>query len=167
MPGPGFRSSLRTRLRVFALVGVAVLGAWLTYTVNAVVTLYDVALTIQRTSDLRERVQEAQTGLSEAEEALDRYTASGQGYDLSRHNAGRTSLHMALGAVSRRVLTESTRGLIQRAEAAEQIYGKAADAAIAAFRPESPRPPARSATMSPFRRPRSCATFFWSSRGVS
>ncbi len=108
------------------------------YTVNAVVTLYDVALTIQRTSDLRERVQESQTGLSEAEEALDRYTASGQGYDLSRHNAGRTSLHMALGAVSRRVLTESTRGLIQRAEAAEQIYAKAADAAIAAFRPGEP-----------------------------
>ncbi len=117
---------------------MAVLGAWLVYTVNAIATLHEVALTIQRTSDLRERVQEAQTGLFEADEALDRYTSSGQGYDLSRHNAGRTSLHMALGAVSRRVLTESTRGLIQRAEAAEQIYTNASDAAIAAFRPGEP-----------------------------
>jgi signal transduction histidine kinase/CheY-like chemotaxis protein len=137
-PGPGFRSSLRTRLRVLAFIGIAILGAWLAYTANAVLALYDVALTIQRTSDLRERVQEAQNGLSEAEEALDRYTASGQGYDLSRHHAGRTSLHMALGAVSRRVLTEGSRGLIQRAEAAEEIYAKAADAAIAAFRPGEP-----------------------------
>jgi signal transduction histidine kinase/DNA-binding response OmpR family regulator len=137
-PSPGFRSSLRTRLRISAFVGIALLGAWLAYTVNAVLSLHDVALTIQRTSDLRERIQEAQTGLSEAEEALDRYTASGQGYDLSRHNAGRTSLHMALGAVSRRVLTESARGLIQRAEAAEEIYAKAAEAAIAAFRPGEP-----------------------------
>ena len=137
-PGPGFRSSLRTRLRVSAFIGIAILGAWLAYTLNAVLALYDVALTIQRTSNLRERVQEAQTGLSEAEEALDRFTASGQGYDLSRHNAGRTSLHMALGAVSRRVLTEGSRGLIQRAEAAEEIYAKAADAAIAALRPGEP-----------------------------
>jgi len=137
-PSPGFRSSLRTRLRVCAFVGIAVLGAWLAYTVNSVLTLYDVTLTIQRTNDLRERVGEAQTGLSEAEEALDRYTASGQGYDLSRHNAGRTALHMALGAVSRRVLTESSRGLIDRAEAAEEIYAKAADAAIAGFRPGEP-----------------------------
>jgi signal transduction histidine kinase/CheY-like chemotaxis protein len=45
---------------------------------------------------------------------------------------------MALGAVSRRVLTEGSRGLIQRAEAAEEIYAKAADAAIAAFRPGEP-----------------------------
>jgi hypothetical protein len=97
-----------------------------------------VALTIQRTSDLRERVQEAQTGLLESEESLDRYTASGQGYDLSRHNAARTSLHMALGAISRRVLTESARGIIERAEAAEEVYAKAADAAIAAFRPGEP-----------------------------
>ena len=135
---PGFRSSLRTRLRVSAFVGIAILGAWLAYTVNAVLALHQVAVTIQRTSDLRERIQEAQTGLFEADEALDRYTASGQGYDLSRHNAGRTSLHMALGAASRRVLTESSRGLLQRAEAAEQMYAKAADAAIAAFRPDEP-----------------------------
>src|SRR6476469_10444216 len=139
-PGPGFRTSLRTRFRISALVGVALLGAWLTYTVNAVLGLYDVALTIQRTADLRERVQEAQAGLSASEESLDRYTSSGQGYDLSRHNAGRTALHMALGAISRRILTENARGLIQRAEAAEEIYARAADAAIAAYRPEDPAP---------------------------
>jgi signal transduction histidine kinase/DNA-binding response OmpR family regulator len=137
-PGPGFRNSLRTRLRISAFIGIAILGAWLAYTVNAVLSLYDVTLTIQRTTDLRERVQEAQGGLSEAEEALDRYTSSGQGFDLSRHNADRTALHMALGAISRRALTESVRGLIQRAEAAEEIYARAADAAIAAYRPEQP-----------------------------
>ncbi len=137
-PRPGFRTSLRTRLRVSAFVGIAILGAWLAYTVNAVLTLYDVTLTIQRTTDLRERVQDAQAGLSDAEEALDRYTSSGQGYDLSRHNAGRTALHMALGAISRRPLTESVRGLVQRAEAAEEIYARAADPAIAAYRPEEP-----------------------------
>jgi signal transduction histidine kinase/CheY-like chemotaxis protein len=137
-PTPGFRNSLRTRLRISAFVGIAILGAWLAYTANAVRSLYDVTLTIQRTTDLRERVQDAQGGLSDAEEALDRYTSSGQGYDLSRHNAGRTALHMALGAISRRALTESVRGLIQRAEAAEQIYDRAADAAIAAYQPGQP-----------------------------
>src|SRR5216683_2783881 len=91
-PGDGFRTSLRTRFRVSALVGIAVLGAWLAYTANVVLALYDVALTIQRTTDLRERVQEARAGLEAAEEALDRYTSSGQGYDLSRHNSARTAL---------------------------------------------------------------------------
>ena len=137
-PGPGFRTSLRTRFRVSALLGIAILGAWLAYTANVVMALYDVALTIQRTTDLRERVQEARAGLEAAEEALDRYTSSGQGYDLSRHNSARTALHMALGAISRRVLTESARGLIQRAEAAEEIYARSADQAIAAFAPALP-----------------------------
>jgi hypothetical protein len=129
---------LRTRFRVSALVGIAILGAWLAYTANVVMALYDVALTIQRTTDLRERVQEARAGLEAAEEALDRYTSNGQGYDLSRHNSARTALHMALGAISRRVLTESARGLIQRAEAAEEIYARSADQAIAAFQPAQP-----------------------------
>jgi signal transduction histidine kinase/DNA-binding response OmpR family regulator len=102
--------------------------------------LYNLALTIERTADLRQRVQEAQTALETAGESLDRYTASGQGYDLSRHNSARTALHMALGAISRRVPTESTRGLIQRAEAAEEIYSRAADQAIAAFQPGQPAP---------------------------
>jgi len=137
-PAPGFRSSLRTRLRLSAFIGIAILGVWLVYTVNAVLALYGVTVTIQRTTDLRERVQDAQAGLSEAEEGLERYISSGQGYDLSRHNAGRTTLHMALGAISRRVLTESARGLVQRAEAAEEIYAKAADASLNAYHPEQP-----------------------------
>ena len=135
LPSPAFRSSLKTRLRVYAVVGLAILGVWLAYTVNAVTSLHDVTLAIQRATDLRERVQEAQAALVEADEALDRYLATGQGYDLSRHNSGRTTLHMALGAISRRVMTESNRGVVQRTEAAEEIYAKAADAAIAGFRP--------------------------------
>jgi len=138
LPAPGFRSSLRTRLRVSAFAGIAILGVWLAFTVNAVLALYGVTLTIQRTTDLRERVQDAQAGLTESEEGLERYISSGQGYDLSRHNAGRTTLHMALGAISRRVLTETSRGLIQRAEAAEEIYAKAADTAVKSYRPDRP-----------------------------
>ena len=138
VPPAGFRTSLRARLRLSALIGIAILGAWLAYTVNAVLALYGVTVAIQRTTDLRERVQDAQSGLGEAEEALERYLSAGQGYDLSRHNSGRTSLHMALGAMSRRVLTESSRALVQRAEAAEEIYSKAADQALRSFVPEQP-----------------------------
>ena len=138
LPPPGFQASLRARLRISAFIGIAILAGWLAFTINAVFSLYGVTLTIQRTADLRERVQDAQNGLAEAHEAFERYTASGQGYDLSRHNAGRTTLHMALGAMSRRVLTESSRGLLQRAEAAEEIYGKAADAALKAYKPDEP-----------------------------
>jgi signal transduction histidine kinase/CheY-like chemotaxis protein len=138
VPPPGFRTSLRARLRLSALIGIAILGAWLAYTVNAVLNLYGVTLTIQRTTDLRERVQDSLAGLGEAQEALDRYVVSGQGYDLSRHNSGRTTLHMALGAISRRVLTEGSRGLVQRAEVAEEIYAKTADSALKAFRVEDP-----------------------------
>jgi signal transduction histidine kinase/DNA-binding response OmpR family regulator len=138
LPPAGFQTSLRARLRILAFIGIAVLGAWLAYTVNAVVSFYGLTQTIQRTTDLRERVQDAQAGLAEAEEALERYTASGQGYDFSRHNSGRTTLHMALGAMSRRVLTESSHALVQRAEAAEEMYAKAADAALKAFRPDQP-----------------------------
>jgi signal transduction histidine kinase/CheY-like chemotaxis protein len=138
LPPPGFQTSLRARLRISAFIGIAILGAWLAFTINAVFSLYGVTLTIQRTTDLRERVQDAQAGLAEAEDALDRYILSGQGYDLSRHNSGRTTLHMALGAMSRRVMTESARGIVQRAESAEEIYARAADAALKAYRPAQP-----------------------------
>ena len=134
------RSSLRTRLRVYGFAGLAVIAAWLAFTVSAVLDLYDVTVTVQRSTDLRERVREAQTGLKDAEEALDRYTATGQGYDLSRHRAGRTALTIALGAIRRRILTEGSRGLLETAEAAEQTYSKAADRAIARFRPGDPAP---------------------------
>src|ERR1700682_4498591 len=101
---PAARSSLRTRLRIYAFVGLAIIGAWLYFTVNAVVALYNQTLAIEQSTDMRERVGEAQVGLNEAEEALDRYTLSGQGYDLSRHHAGRTRLATALGAIRRHAL---------------------------------------------------------------
>jgi signal transduction histidine kinase/DNA-binding response OmpR family regulator len=137
-PVPGARSSLKTRLKLSAFVGLAIIAAWLYYTVNEVLTLYDVTRDIQRTTDLRERVGDAKSALAEAEDALDRYTQSGQGYDLSRHHAGRTAIRIALGAIRRRILTESSRGSLEQAEAAEDIYSKAADRAISHWAPGSP-----------------------------
>jgi signal transduction histidine kinase/CheY-like chemotaxis protein len=132
------RSSLKTRLKVSAFVGLAIIAAWLYYTVNQVLTLYEVTRDIQQTTDLRERVGDARTALEEAEDSLDRYTQSGQGYDLSRHHVGRTALKTALGAIRRRALTESSRGTLEHAEAAEESYSKAADRAIARWAPGSP-----------------------------
>jgi signal transduction histidine kinase/DNA-binding response OmpR family regulator len=137
-PIPGVRSSLRTRLKISAFVGLAIIAAWLYYAVNQVLTLHDVTLDIQRTTDLRERVGDAKSALAEAEEALDRYTQTGQGYDLSRHHTGRTTIRGALGAIRRRVMTETSRGTLEQAEAAEEIYSKAADGAIARWAPGSP-----------------------------
>jgi signal transduction histidine kinase/DNA-binding response OmpR family regulator len=132
------RSSLKTRLKVSAFVGLGIIAAWLYYTVNQVLTLYDVTRDIQRTTDLRERVSDAKTALAEAEDSLDRYTQTGQGYDLSRHHNGRTTLRASLGAIRRRILSESSRGSLEQAEAAEEIYSKAADRAIALWVPGSP-----------------------------
>ena len=132
------RSSLKTRLKVSAFVGLAIIAAWLYYAVIQVLTLYDVTRDIQRTTDLRERVGDAKNALAEAEDALDRYTQDGQGYDLSRHHAGLTTIRTALAAIRRRILTESSRGSLEQAEAAEEIYSKAADRAIARWAPGSP-----------------------------
>src|SRR4029453_9653221 len=137
-PIPGVRSSLKTRLKVTAFVGLAIIAAWLYYTVDQVLTLHDVTQDIQRTTDLRERVGDAKNGLAEAEDALDRYTQTGQGYDLSRHKTGRTTIRAALGAIRRRVITEGSRGSLEQAEAAEELYSKAADRAISLWRPGSP-----------------------------
>ncbi len=137
-PTPGVRSSLRTRLKVSAFVGLGIIAAWLYYAVNQVLTLHDVTLEIQRTTDLRERIGDAKNALAEAEDALDRYTQGGEGYDLSRHHAGRTTIRAALGAIRRRVTTETSRGSLEQAEAAEDIYTKAADRAIARWAPGSP-----------------------------
>jgi signal transduction histidine kinase/DNA-binding response OmpR family regulator len=123
---------------VSAFVGLAIIAAWLYYAVIQVLTLHDVTLDIQRTTDLRERVGDAKNGLAEAEDALDRYTQTGQGYDLSRHHAGRTTIRGALGAIRRRVMTETSRGSLEQAEAAEEIYSKAADRALARWAPGSP-----------------------------
>jgi len=132
------RSSLKTRLKVLAFTGLAIIAAWLYYTVNQVLTMHDVTRDIQRTTDLRERVGDAKNALGEAEDALDRYTQGGEGYDLSRHHASRTTLRAALGAIRRRVLTESSRGALERAEASEEIYSRAADRAISRWAPGSP-----------------------------
>jgi signal transduction histidine kinase/DNA-binding response OmpR family regulator len=137
-PGAAARSSLKTRLKISAFVGLAIIAAWLYYTVNQVLTLYDVTRDIQRTTDLRERVGDAKNALAEAEDSLDRYTQGGEGYDLSRHNASRTTLRAALGSIRRRILTESSRGALEQAEASEEIYTKASDRAIARWAPGSP-----------------------------
>jgi signal transduction histidine kinase/DNA-binding response OmpR family regulator len=123
---------------VSAFVGLAIIAAWLYYAVIQVLTLHDVTLDIQRTTDLRERVGDAKNGLAEAEDALDRYTQTGQGYDLSRHHTGRTTIRAALGAIRRRVMTETSRGSLEQAEAAEEIYSTAADRALAQWAPGSP-----------------------------
>ncbi len=132
------RSSLRTRLRIYAFVGLAVIAAWLYYTVNAILGLYDMTLSIERATDMREQVGDAQGGLNEAEEAIDRYTLNGQGYDLSRHKAGRTALAAGLGAIRRRAATPGTRGLLERAEAAADIFSQASDRAIQSWNPDQP-----------------------------
>jgi signal transduction histidine kinase/CheY-like chemotaxis protein len=137
-PSAPARSSLKTRLKVSAFVGLAIIAAWLYYTVNQVLTLYDLTRDIQRTTDLRERVGDAKNALAESEDSLDRYIQGGEGYDLSRHNASRTRLRAALGAIRRRILTESSRGSLEQAEASEEIYSKAADRAIARWAPGSP-----------------------------
>ncbi|HVE65947.1 MAG TPA: response regulator [Thermoanaerobaculia bacterium] len=138
LPTGAGRSSLKTRLKVSAFVGLAIIAAWLYYTVNEVLALYDLTRDIQQTTDLRERVGDARTALEEAEDSLDRYTQNGQGYDLSRHHVGRTAVKTALGAIRRRVLTESSRGTLEHAEATEETYSKAADRAIAKWAPGSP-----------------------------
>jgi hypothetical protein len=132
------RSSLRTRLRIYAFVGLAIIGAWLYFTVNAVVALYNQTLAIEQSTDMRERVGEAQVGLTEAEEALDRYTLSGQGYDLSRHHAGRTRLATALGAIRRHALSQGALGDLERAESAADVYGRMADRTIASWNSDQP-----------------------------
>ena len=80
---------------------------WLYYTVNTVLGLYDATLQIARYTNLRELTTDATAGLSEASESLERYVRAGEGYDLSRHYAGRTDLKTSLGAINRHPLTEA------------------------------------------------------------
>ncbi len=134
----GPRSALRARLRIYAAVGLAILGAWLYYTVNAVLGLYDVTLSLERSSGLRQGVVDAASALRDADESLDRYFNGGQGFDLSRHESARTTLRAALGAIRQRPLTEGVRGALERANAAEDIYSRNADRAVAAWKPDSP-----------------------------
>ena len=132
-PGPQpspWASSLRTRIQLYAVLGLIVVGGWLYYTINAVLGLYDATLQIARYTNLRERTTDAMAGLSVASESLDRYMRNGEGYDLSRHYFGRTNLKSALGAIHRAPLTEGGLGTLRNAEAAADVYGFAAEKAV-------------------------------------
>jgi signal transduction histidine kinase/DNA-binding response OmpR family regulator len=137
---PAFRSPLRTRLRIYAAVGLAIVSAWLYYTINSVFGLYSTTLAIQRATELRQQVQDAQSGLANAEDGLARYMTGGQGFDLARHHSGRTAMRGALGAIQRSVRTESTRGQLERAAAEEALYAAASDQTIARWKAEDPAP---------------------------
>lgn len=135
------RNSLKTRIRLYAALGVVVVGGWLYYTINAVTGLYDATVQIARYTELRERVTDAIGSLREASDSLDRYSREGQGYDLSQHYSSRTELKTSLGAIRRQSLTEGTSGKLRRAEAAENVYASAAEQAIGA---RAGRPPGES-----------------------
>jgi len=132
------RSSLRTRMRLYAVVGLVVIGGWLYYTISTVLGLYEATVQIAGYTNLRERTTDALTGLSEATESLDRYLRNGEGYDLSQYHVGRTALTTAVGAIHRQPLTEATLGTVRAAEAAVEVYGTAADKAIAQRASRSP-----------------------------
>jgi signal transduction histidine kinase/CheY-like chemotaxis protein len=130
--GPGAnRSSLRTRLRLYAILGTLIVGGWLYYTINAVLSLYDSTVQISRFTDLHERVTDAIGALQDASASLDRYAREGQGYDLAQHNLGRTTVKSSLGAIRRQPLAESVQSGIRRADAAEEVWEAAAERVIA------------------------------------
>ena len=124
------RTSLRARIRVYAVVGLLVIGGWLYVAVHAVLSLYDATNEIARYTDLGQRVSDAIGSVRESSESLDRYLRQGQGYDLSQHSASRTALKTSLGAIRLQPLTVATAGTLRQAEAASQAYAEAADAAI-------------------------------------
>jgi len=143
-PGPArrpARNSLKARIRIYAALGLVVVGAWLYYTVNTVLGLYDATVQIARYTELRERVTDAIGSLRESSDSLDRYSREGLGYDLSQHYASRTELKTSLGAIRRQSLTEGSSGKLRRAEAAENVYASAAEQAIGA---RAARPPGES-----------------------
>ena len=125
-------SSLRTRIRIYAAVGLVVVGGWLYYTINAVLGLYDATIQIAQYTELRARVTDALGALQESSDSLDRYIREGQGFDLSQHYASRTALKTSLGAIRREKLTEGASGRVRRAEAAEEVYATGAERAIGA-----------------------------------
>ncbi len=137
----GTRGALRARLRLYAVVGLAIVGAWLYFTIAAVLGLYDSTVRIARYTDLRERVTDAIAGLQEATDGLDRYSREGQGFDLSQHYAGRAAMKASLGAIRRQSLTEAMHGSVRRADAAEEVWEAASDRAIAARRAPPPGEP--------------------------
>jgi len=132
-PAPGAnRSSLRTRLGLYAILGTLIVGGWLYYTINAVLSLYDSTVQISRFTDLHERVTDAIGALQDSSTSLDRYAREGQGFDLAQHNLSRTTVKTSLGAIRRQPLAESVQSGIRRADAAEEVWEAAADRVIAA-----------------------------------
>ena len=124
------RSSLRTRIRFYAMLGLLVIGGWLFYTIRAVLGLYDATLQTTLYTDLRQRVTDAMSQVQEASDSLDRYLREGQGYDLSQHYASRTELKGSLGAIRRQVLPVVIGGTFRRAEAAAEVYDTASERAV-------------------------------------
>ena len=124
------RSSLRTRIRIYAVVGLLVVGGWLYYTIQAVLGLYDATLQTTLYTDLRQRVTDAMAQVQEASDSLDRYLREGQGYDLSQHYASRTELKGSLGAIRRQPLPVVIGGTFRRAEAAAEVYDTASERAV-------------------------------------
>jgi len=131
-------SSLRARMRLYALAGFIVVGGWLYFTIQSVYGLYDSTVQIARFTELRERVSDATAGLQEADASLDRYTRDGEGFDLSQHYSARTTIKTSLGAISNHPLTEGMLGAYRRADAAETVYEQAADRAIASRGDKAP-----------------------------
>ena len=126
------RSSLRARIRLYAALGLLVVGGWLYVTIHAVLGLYESTQQITLYTDLRQRVTDAVSQLQEASDSLDRYLREGQGYDLSQLVAARTDLKTSVGAIERQSLPGGIEGIVRRAEAATSVYDKAAEQAVAA-----------------------------------
>lgn len=124
------RSSLRTRLRIYVVVGLLVVGGWLYYTIQAVLGLYDATLQTTLYTDLRQRVTDAMSQVQEASDSLDRYLREGQGYDLSQHYASRSELKSSIGAIRRQPLPVVIGGTFRRAEAAAEVYDTASERAV-------------------------------------
>jgi len=120
-----------------------VIAAWLYYTVREVHALYEVIGDIEHNSELVNRVRDAENGLRAAQDGLERYTESGQGYDLARFQAGRVSVRTALGAIGRAKLTERLRGLLQKAAAAEEVFTQSAQRATGLWRQDDRAPAAQ------------------------
>jgi len=135
------RPSLRARIRVYAAIGLLVIGGWLYVAVHAVLSLYDATNEIARYTDLGQRVSDALGSVRESSESLDRYVRQGQGYDLSQHSASRAALKTSLGAIRLQPLTVATAGTLRQAEAASQAYADAADLAIRARGSRAPGEP--------------------------
>ena len=137
------RSSLRTRIRLYAVLGLLVVGGWLYYTIQAVLGLYDATLQTTLYTDLRQRVTDAMSQVQEASDSLDRYLREGQGYDLSQHYASRTELKGSLGAIRRQPLPVVIGGTFRRAEAAAEVYDTASERAVSTRSALEPRAEAR------------------------